>query len=101
VRDVVGRGDVEVNAAADDPRGHDPERDVVDQVRVAAEGPPAPPGDQDRERDPDDVAKGVKVNLQRADMECVNRRAGDELWERRDALGHASETIRHRGRLGR
>ena len=89
VRDVARRGDVEVNTAADDAGRHDPQRDVVDQVRVAAEGPPATPGDQDRQRDPDDVAEGVEVDLQRADMECVDRRAGDELRERGNARGHA------------
>src|ERR1700722_18074674 len=94
VRDVVRRGDFEVNAAADDARGHDPQRDVVDQVRVAAEGAPEPPGDQDRQGDPDDGAARVEVDLQRADVEGVTRRAGDELRERGYALGHAPETIR-------
>jgi hypothetical protein len=88
VRDIAGRGDVEVNAAADDARGHDPQRDVVDQVRVTAERAPAPPGDQDCHRDPDDVPEGVEVNVERADVEAADRRARDELRQRADAMRH-------------
>ena len=37
-RDIGGRGDVEVDPAADDAGRDGPEGDVADQVRVAAHG---------------------------------------------------------------
>jgi hypothetical protein len=37
VRDVHRRGDVEVDPAADDPGRDAPQRDVADDVRVAAD----------------------------------------------------------------
>ena len=77
VRDVHGRGDVEVDPPADDPGRDRPERHVPDQVRVAAHGPPAAPRDHDRRRDADQVHQRVEVNLERADVETADRRAGN------------------------
>ena len=85
VRDVGGRGDVEVDPAADDAGRHHPQRDVADQVRVAAEGARAA-ADQDRQRDPDDVAEGVEADVQRADVEAADRRTGNVLRQRAGAM---------------
>src|SRR6185437_497411 len=88
VRDVARGGDVEVDPAADDAGGHYPQGEVVDQVRVAAERAPAPPGDHDRQRDPDDVPEGVEVDVQRADVKAADRRTGNELRQRAGAMRH-------------
>ena len=77
VRDVHRRGDIEVDPAADDPGRHAPQGDVVDQLGVPAGGGPAAAGDDDRGRDADQVHQRVDVDEQRADVEAVDRRAGN------------------------
>ena len=63
VRDVGRRGDVEVDPAADDARRYHPQRDVADEVGVAAERAPPAAGDQDGQGDPDDVAERVEKRM--------------------------------------
>src|SRR4029077_15223670 len=81
----------EVDPAADDPGRDAPQRDVADDVRVAADGAPPAPGDDDRRGDADQVRQGVKVYDQRADVEAVDRRAGNV---RRGGHGHIAEITR-------
>ena len=81
MRDVGGRGDVEVDPAADDPGRHRPGRHVGDQGGVPARGAPPAPGDHNRQGDPDHVHQPVEVHERRADMESAHRRA-------RDVQGH-------------
>ena len=76
-RDVERRGDVEVDPAADDAGRDRPGGHVSDQRGIAANGPPAPPGDDHRERDRDDVHQAVEVDVQRPQVEPVDRGAGD------------------------
>src|SRR6185437_5818247 len=64
-------------ASAYDPGRDAPQRDVAHDVGVAADGLPPPPGDDDRHGDADQVRQGVEVNDQRADVEAVDRRAGN------------------------
>ena len=78
VRDVLRGGDVEIDPAADDPRGHRPDRHVADQGRIAAQGLPPALRDEDGGRDPDHVHQPVEMDVGRADMEPVHRRAGNE-----------------------
>jgi hypothetical protein len=88
VRDVLRRGDVEVDPPADDAGRHAPDRHVGDQIRVTALGAPAPPGDVDGQRDPDQVHQRVEVDLHRAEVKTADRRA----WDERQA--HARERNR-------
>src|SRR5580700_1342637 len=76
-RDIARRGDIEVDPRADDAGRHRPDRHVGDQVRVTALRFPAPPGDEYRQRYPDDVHQPVDVNERRADMKPADRRAGN------------------------
>ena len=90
VRDVLRGGQVEVDAATDDAGRDGPEGDVADQPRVAALCLPAPLGDQDRQRDPDDVHQPVEMYERRADVKAVDRRAGD-------VQGHGPSVARRGG----
>src|SRR6516164_7563070 len=77
VRDVLGGGDVEVDAAADDAGRHRPQGNIPDQARITAHALPAALGDEDRERNPDHIHQPVVVDVQRAKMEAVGGRTGD------------------------
>jgi hypothetical protein len=71
-------GEIEIDPAADDPGRHCPQGHVVDQCPVAAPRSPAPAGDVDGQRDPGQIHQPVNVNEQRAQVNAIDRRAGDE-----------------------
>src|SRR6266581_300866 len=68
VRDVGRGGQVEVDPAADDARGHGPQRDVGDDGRVTARRAHPALGDDHRERDSDHVHQAVEVHEQGPDQ---------------------------------
>src|SRR5262249_22784812 len=87
VRDVLGGGDVEVDAAADDAGRYRPQGDIPDQARITAHALPAALGDDDRERNPDHIHQPVVMDVQRAEMEAVDGRAGGMHESESSSLG--------------
>jgi hypothetical protein len=71
VRSLIPARDEEVDPAADQPGREAPQRDLVDELPVAAYSCPATPSDRDRRENADEVAQAVDVDEERADPEAV------------------------------
>ncbi len=74
---LVRRDDV-VEAPADQPEGHGPDRDVRDGPGAAAALHPALVAEPDADEDADDDAECVAAQRDRAEMHDTGRRAGNE-----------------------
>ena len=95
-----------IEPAANQPKRHRPQRDVVDHPGLAAAGRPAPVADQQRGHDADDDEQRVGTNRQRPDVPDTLRRAGDisgrhrhdtdTLW--RTPVASSSASARNAGR---
>ena len=90
VAELVVAGDVVVEPGADQAGEHRPERDLEDEVRVAAHRRPAAHGDPGRDHDPGQQAERVEADVERPDVEVAHRRGRDA----REDVGAHGPTIR-------
>src|SRR5262249_11524502 len=88
-RDLARRGDVEVDAAADDAGRNRPDRHVGNERRVAPVAAHPALRDQYGKRDADDGHEPVEVDEKGSEVETVDRRARDVA--QRHAGCHATE----------